>query len=64
MWGAGFIDTEWADVLRDLDFLDETEVQTSQGKRFVIRGPAKGWCGSAFKAVGVALPKTMRRIEA
>jgi transposase len=63
MWGAGHIDAEWAEVMHDLEYLDETEVETAQGKRFVIRGEVKGWCGIVFQAVGLALPRTLRRIE-
>jgi transposase len=63
LWRDGYIDAEWAEVLHDVDFLDETEVTTAQGKRFIIRGEVKGWCGIAFQSVGVALPKTLRRVS-
>lgn len=56
----GWGDAEWADVLRDLDNLEESEVEARDGKRFVIRGAAKGWSGKALQAVGVAMPPTIR----
>jgi len=51
---------EWADVLRDLDNLTETQID-KDGKEFVLRSQAKGCCGKVFQAVGVALPPTVRR---
>lgn len=62
MWGEGYIDVPWAEVLRDLDFLDETEIESQQNKRYIIRGPAKGWCSAVFQSVGVAMPKNLRRV--
>ena len=56
----GWVDAEWADVLRDLDSLTETEVTASDGKRFVIRSESKGWCGKTYQAAGVAMPPTIR----
>jgi len=63
MDAKGHVDAEWADVLRDLDNIDETLVESSDGKRFLIRSEAKGWCGKTFQAVGVALPPTLRQVE-
>lgn len=63
VWGQGYIDAEFADVLRDLDQLAETEVETAQGKRFLIRSESKGWCGIAFQSVGVAMPRTLRHMQ-
>lgn len=54
---------EWADVLRDLDTLSDTEVETADGKRFRIRSEMKGWCGKAFQAAGVAIPPTLRQVK-
>ena len=54
---------EWADVLRDLDRLQEIEVLQGQ-KRFVLRSQARGVCGKVFQAVGVALAPTVREIGA
>lgn len=58
----GHGDVEWADAIRDLDELTETEVQ-HQGKRFILRSEARGTCGKLFQAAGVALPPTVRRAE-
>ena len=52
---------EWADVLRDLEQLEEVEVAHG-GQRFLLRTEAKGSCGKVFQAVGVALPPTVRRL--
>lgn len=60
MDAKGHMDAEWADVLRDLDNIHETLVESSDGKRFLIRSEAKGWCGKTFQAVGVAMPPTLR----
>lgn len=53
---------EWADVLRDLEALQEVEV-AHQGKRFLLRTEARGTCGAVFRAVGVALPPTIQQIR-
>jgi hypothetical protein len=53
---------EWADVLRDLDALQEVEVE-HQAKRFRLRTEARGTCGAVFRAVGVALPPTVQQIR-
>jgi len=55
----GYDDVEWADLIRDLDTLTVTEV-AHQGKHFLLRSEAKGTCGKAFQAAGVALPPTVR----
>jgi transposase len=56
-------DVEWADVLRDLEQLEEVEVE-QDGKRFLLRTTAKGTCGKVFQAAGVALPPTVRQVRA
>ncbi|MFO8073208.1 MAG: IS1634 family transposase [Polyangia bacterium] len=63
MAAKGHPDAEWADVLRDLDSVSETLVQSSDGKHFMIRSEARGWCGKTFQAAGVALPPTIRQVE-
>jgi transposase len=63
MEAKGFGDAEWADVLRDLDDLNQTEVQSEDGKRFRIRSELKGWCGKAYQAAAVAIPATITTIE-
>jgi transposase len=53
---------EWADVIRDLDQLEEIELE-QDGKRFLLRTHTTGTCGKVFQAAGVALPPTLRQIE-
>jgi hypothetical protein len=53
---------EWADVLRDLEALQEIEVE-HHDKHFRLRTEARGTCGSVFLAVGVALPPTVQQIR-
>jgi transposase len=53
---------EWADVIGDLDRLQEVEVE-QDGKRFLLRSEAQGTCGKVFQAVGVALPPTVRQVS-
>jgi transposase len=56
------LETEWKDVLRDVDRLQEVEI-TQEGHRFLLRTETNGVCGKVFQAVGVALPPTVRQIE-
>lgn len=63
MAARGWQEAEWADVLRDLDNLYESELLTADGKSLVLRSEVKGWAGKVFQAVGVALPPTLRRLE-
>jgi transposase len=53
---------EWDDILQDLDALEEIELEQN-GKRFILRSQTKGCCSDIFKAVGIALPQTIRQIE-
>ena len=57
--GAKF---EWADVLADLDRIQEVEL-SHQGKRVVMRTPLTGTAAKAFQAASVALPPVYREIE-
>ena len=50
---------EWADVIRDVGELVEMEISV-QGKGYVIRSEAQGVAGKVARAVGVALPPTLR----
>ncbi|RMH14524.1 MAG: IS1634 family transposase [Gemmatimonadetes bacterium] len=52
---------EWADVLRDLEALQEIDV-LYEGKRFRLRTEARGACAPVFRAVGLALPPTVQRL--
>ncbi|MGD2124860.1 MAG: transposase [Desulfobacteraceae bacterium] len=54
---------EWADILRDLDRLQEVEIE-QEGKRFLLRTQTRGTCGKVFQAAGVALPTALRQVEA
>jgi len=46
---------EWADIIRDLDRLVQTDVDQA-GRRLRLRAAAPGCAGAVFQAVGVALP--------
>jgi transposase len=50
---------EWAAVIRDLDQLQEIELQID-GKGYRLRTETKGVVGKVFPACGVALPATLR----
>jgi len=50
---------EWADLLRDLDRLQEATIE-KDGKRITTRTYVTGQVGSAFQAAGVALPQNLR----
>ncbi len=52
---------EWADVVRDLDALEDVEV-AQDDKHFRLRTEARGTCGAVFRAAGVALPPTIRKL--
>jgi hypothetical protein len=51
---------EWADVIRDLDQLQEVEIDI-EGKAYALRTEAKGTTGKVFQACGVAPPPTLRQ---
>ncbi len=53
---------QWEDVIRDLDRLEEIEVE-SKGKRLLLRTDACGVSGIVCQAAGVALPPNVRRLE-
>jgi Transposase DDE domain len=53
---------EWADVLRDLDRLQEIEIDKG-GRQISLRTPATGVIGPLFKAARVALPANVREPE-
>jgi transposase len=55
------ISCEWADIKLDLDNLTEVELEHG-GKRFLLRSQAKGVCNAVFRAAGVALPPTIRKV--
>jgi hypothetical protein len=53
---------EWAEVLRDLDRLQEVEVEQDH-KHFVLRTPVTGCAGGLFQTLGVALPPNIRAAD-
>lgn len=52
---------EWAEIKQDLFALQETVIEEN-GKTLAIRSETQGLCGKVFKAVGVALPPTIREV--
>jgi hypothetical protein len=52
---------EWNQMLRDLDRLEEVEIE-KDGKRLLLRTDAVGVAGKVFQAVGVALPATLHQV--
>ena len=53
----------WPAVLADLDSLTETEI-VHEGRRFLLRSAPKPAASLALRAAGVALPPTIRALEA
>jgi transposase len=52
---------EWADIKQDLKALQEVAIEDN-GKKLVLRTECLGTCGTVFKAVGVAVPPTIREL--
>jgi transposase len=52
---------EWADIKQDLKALQEVHIQDN-GKSLALRTQCLGTCGRVFKAVGVAVPPTIREL--
>ena len=50
--------SEWGDIVRDLDRLNEVEVEKA-GRRFLLRDGLSGVAGLVFQAVGVAVPPNL-----
>jgi hypothetical protein len=55
-------DLEWADVISDLDRLQEVEMSID-GKSYVMRTETQGTVGKVFQVCGVALPPTLRAVQ-
>jgi hypothetical protein len=53
---------EWADVVRDLERVQQVEVE-HQGRRFLLRSELTGSAGRAFQAAGVAVPPTVQQVD-
>ena len=56
---AAGLTVEWADLLRDLDRLQEATID-KDGKRITTRTAVTGQVGRVFQAVGIALPPNTR----
>jgi len=52
---AAGVTVEWADLLRDLDRLQEATID-KDGRRITTRTPVAGQVGRVFQAAGIALP--------
>jgi transposase len=53
----------WPEIIADLDSFTETEME-QDGKRFVLRSAPRPAASLALRAAGVALPPTVRHIDA
>jgi len=53
---------EWAEIKQDLKALQEVTLEEN-GSTLVVRTECQGVCGKVFKAVGVAVPPTIRVVE-
>jgi transposase len=53
---------EWADVIRDLERVQQVEVE-HQGRRFLLRSQLSGTAGRVFQAAGVAVPPTVKQVD-
>ncbi len=52
---------EWADIVRDLDQLVQTDIDQA-GRRLHLRAAAPGCAGAVFQALGLALPPMIQVI--
>ena len=55
------VEVEWADLIRDLDRLQEATIE-KDGKRITTRTQVTGQLGLVFQAAGVALPPHQREL--
>ena len=53
---------EWAELLRDLEALQYTEVE-NQGKRFLLRSDLATTTAAVFRAAGVAIPVSIQKVK-
>jgi hypothetical protein len=53
---------EWADVIRDLEQVQQVEVE-HQGHCFLLRSQLSGTAGRVFQAAGVAVPPTVQQLN-
>ena len=54
--------SEWAELLRDLEALQSTEVE-SQGKRFLLRSDLATTTAAVLRATGVAIPPSVQKTK-
>jgi transposase len=54
---------EWADIKQDLKALQEVVIEES-GIKLAVRTECQGTCGKVFQATGVAMPPTIRFLQA
>ena len=54
-------DFEWADVIQDLQRLQQVEVEQA-GQRYLLRSDLQGTCGPVLRALGVAAPPTVQAV--
>jgi len=59
---AARLKPEWGKLIRELDRLQEIETE-QEGKHILLRTPVTGEVGRVFKAVGVALPPSIREVQ-
>ncbi len=60
---AANLKPDWAEVLRDLDRLQEVEVAHDGKRSLVLRTPTTGVPGKLFQAASIALPPNIRATE-
>jgi Transposase DDE domain len=53
---------EWADVIRDLEQVQQVEVE-HRGHRFHLRSELAGTAGRVFQAAGAAVPPPVRQVD-
>ncbi len=53
---------EWADVIQDLDRVQQVEVE-QDGKRFLLRSELSRHAGKVLQAAGVAIPPTVQQVD-
>jgi hypothetical protein len=53
----------WPEIIADLDSLTETEIE-HDGQRFMLRSPPRPLASLALRAIGIALPPTVRQAAA
>jgi hypothetical protein len=58
--GARGPQAEWADLCRDLEAIQEVEVQDGQ-ERYWLRTPLRGAAPAVFRALGMAIPPAFRQ---